>query len=262
MFKSIICALLFLVSNYTQADNNIDKRVIFLSPPRAGTKWMLYILQQLSHRKLFLIDSNEGRGCRQENNAYNLPTTNKKPPIIHTHFPTHIFKESLCVPIANKQSDLLIMIVRNPLESAIRHYRYAVGLTFPEIIANYKATSYEWLYGNLAMYDNWPKKHRLLVYYEELMIEPKKTISKIVKFIGEPASKVEPFIQNLAHHKHLSLAHYRESQHLSCTEGNDLMYHSQSLSPEEVQILYHHIKEMNPPLWNKYLSRYDKLYQK
>jgi hypothetical protein len=138
---------------------------------------------------------------------------------------------------------------------------YAIGFSFPEMIRHYRDKKHEMLFVNLAQFDTWRNDRKLLVYYEDLMTNPQATIAKVVKFIKEPLSKVKDFIASLDFHKERCLTYYR-ARHGSITEGKDLTYHTDHLSKDEVQILYHHIKATNPSLWNKYLSRYDKIYDK
>lgn len=260
MFRWLLCALLFCSALQGAPEDSRTKRIVFLSPGRSGTNWMFYILQHFSQRKLY--HANESYGCHREHNPFNFITTTTRPPIIHAHEAWRLQDPLLCapMPVANSKEDHLIVIVRNPLESAIRQLMHCIGYSFQEMIAHYRDKEHELLFVNLALFDIWPSPKKLLVYYEDLLTQPEKIIPQIVKYIGEPTWKIEEFLDNIEMHKELCLRYYRW-RHGSWTEGKDLTYHSKSLSPEEIQILYRHIKETNPKLWNKYLSRYDKLYQ-
>lgn len=243
------------------ANDHREKRIIFLTPARSGTHWMFYIMQHFSKRKVFhAVDS---PGCRVEYNPFGFETVREKPPIVHFHLAWFANDRNLCYPIevANRDKDIHLLIIRNPIEATIRQYMRSCGLSFADIIANYRDKFFEMVFTNLEFYDSWPKDRKLLVYYEDLMQHPNRVIPKIVEFIGESKQGVNEFLMHIDVHKSISLEQYRKIHGSTFTEGNDLTYHSRSLTNEQRQALYLHIKNTNPKLWRKYLSRYDALYQ-
>lgn len=262
VYKWIYCSLIFFTPILEAKQKyHLESRVLFLSPARSGTCWTRYILRHLSHRILY--HAHGPNGCRVPFVIDNVTTTPEKPPIILSHFPHFITNPVLCAPEppANPKSDILLFILRNPLEACIRQFIHALKLSFSDMILYCREPSYDTIFVNMAFFDKWPNQRKLLIYYEDLMTTPEVKIQEIAKFIGEPNSAAKEFLKNLDEHKQNSLEMYREKHFASFTEGADLTYHSRSLSVFEKQQLYLHLKNTNLTLWKKYLSRYDKLYQ-
>lgn len=110
-------------------------------------------------------------------------------------------------------------------------------------------------FGDLKLFDSWPKQRRLIVYYEELKQRPKSTISKIARFLGVNQNKVNQLMSVYPQFKKKILKSY--DQHMGTKhDGENVTFHQQKVSNENKERLKKRMKAANPYLYEKYLKRY------
>ncbi len=238
-------------------DSQAGQRIFFSSPPRSGTHWMMYIMQYFSKRLISSKRAGEDASadkCCIGRDHYSFGCDPSKPLIHVRHEVNQFFRDSFAFEPPKRNVDQFVLIVRNPVESAIRSYMHGRGLSYEELLCKFQKQGYRVLVNNLNFYDRWPSERRLLVYYEDLMEFPLETITRIVTFLGESTDLVADFIEHLDGHKTTCLTQYKQSM----TQGKDLTYHSRQLSEQQLQRLEEIIKESDIKVWKKYLGRYER----
>ncbi|MDX8430981.1 MAG: sulfotransferase domain-containing protein [Candidatus Algichlamydia australiensis] len=206
----------------------------FLTYPRCGTHWLMYCIGHFSHRE-----------CRAGPKLISYSTAGIEhdptlPPYRHTHFHSQVEKSD---------DTLLILQVRNYKECMIRHHR-SVKKALQNI--SEKKNYFE----NLKLYDSWDPERRLLVYYEDLILHPKQTLTKVLKFLDcYDEQELEEFLFNIAAHRRKVLQFYKKYGGAR-SKGKDLTYHSKDVSDRELQALDDYAKKNYPNLWKKYLWMY------
>jgi hypothetical protein len=176
-----------------------------------------------------------------------------KPYIHRTHYAYLFNPPYFDYAPPNPKEDLLLVLVRDPVESAIRTYMHEGDKPYSWMMSELSKKGYEALEDALQFFDSWPSERRLLIYYEDQMLYPREMIEKIVCFIGESTDNVDEFIENIDHHRATTLALYDKPM----SQGKDLTYHARSLSKRQVKQLRATIEASMPLLWERYLSRYE-----
>lgn len=229
--------------------DNKQNRTFLLSYPRSGNTWTRYCIEYLTQRPSF------NRFNPKHNINFPLgwladfPIDITKPPIEKVHF-----KQELKKTEANDAQDALILIVRNPKEALIRHAGKAILME--AIASNTLNQKLQIYFEALRIFDSWRSPKKLLIYYEDLMQDPKNTLIKILEFLNEPFDRLQEFLSNYQMHKKKCLSLYKVSE----SAGNDVLYHSKSLSIEERRQIDNWVKEQAPVVWEKYLkNRYSEI---
>jgi len=210
---------------------------IFLTYPRSGRTWMTYCLKTIIDR-----GDNENAWIIHPSVAPHYRNPEKRH-FFHRHYDRRI-------SVIDRDRDYLLVIVRNPIESFIRHCGSA-----SKALKQFRAQSH--YFRNLQYFDNWDPNRRCLVYYEDFIRNPKQILEKVLLFLD--AYEEEPlaeFIEELALHKETCLKNY-EINGGSRSRGEDLLYHSKNCSKEELLSLVRRMKRSYPTIWTRYLSVYD-----
>jgi hypothetical protein len=94
---------------------------------------------------------------------------------------------------------------------------------------------------------------KTLVYYEDLMMYPKNTITKMIDWSGIDKKHLEEFFENYEDHRQKSVSGYQPGSH---SGGTSRSHHAQQL-PENVRRQFtRHMMRTQPKLFGKYLRRY------
>lgn len=225
-------------------------RLFLLSYPRSGNTWLRYCLEFLTRRPSL---SKAGLYYAMQQPlgwSAGFELDMQKGPIEKVHARHEIMPRNAATAV-DMHVDKLIFIVRNPKETIAR-FEHA---TFEQLLASniagkgYRAKLY---FDNFTVFLDWPENNRLLVYYEDLMQHPRKTLEKILLFLGEPFVHMDEFIKDYAKHQKLSKKIYKDTVHGS----NDVLYHSKKLSQSFKQQVDIWISQVYPELWKVYLQRY------
>jgi hypothetical protein len=108
---------------------------------------------------------------------------------------------------------------------------------------------------NLYFFDSYPYK-KLLIYYEDLIVNPRLAMNKIFDFLQKDKMRFNEFYVNLDFHKKKSLSLYTHAQGKSFTKGKNLIFHSDNLGVDNCKYIDAFVKKYYPILWRKYLSRF------
>lgn len=223
--------------------SNKNNRTFLLSYPRSGNTWTRYCIEFLTQRPSF------NRFYFKHNINYPLgwladfPLDINKPPIEKIHVINELKKTG-----ANSEDDALILIVRNPKEALIRHAGKTVLLD--AVQKNQIAQNIKTYFEALQIFDEWVCKKKLIIYYEDLMQNPEAVLLEILDFLNESPQMLPGFLHDYQIHKKKCLSLYKAS----ASAGNDLLYHSKSLTREERLAIDNWIETEYPAYWQKYLK--------
>jgi hypothetical protein len=232
-------------------------RTYLLSFPRSGNTWVRYCLEFLTQRPtiprrrthLHLHDFQHGHPLAW-NTTFKIDEDKVLIEKIHRPDETTIDHRDNKKISLNRDTDMLLFILRNPKES-ITCAEYA---TFTEFLdAGWKGYCEHRVYfENLMFFDAWPADRRHLIYYEDLIAKPRETLAAILEFLQEPDTRLDQFMHDYQHHKETCLAIYPKP----ISRGNDPLFHSKKLSIAFRKKVDAWIAYAYPELWEKYLWRY------
>lgn len=218
-------------------------RTFLLSYPRSGNTWTRYCIEYNTQRPSFNRFNLKHNINSPLGWLAGFPIDIAKSPIEKVHFKRELEKTD-----ANDEQDALILIVRNPKEAFIRHAGKTVLMD--AVTTNTISQKLQIYFDALQIFDNWRSPKKILIYYEDLVQDLRGTLLKILVFLNEPADKLEEFLNDYQIHKKKCLSLYKVSE----SAGNDVLYHSKSLSIQERKQIDDWVKEQVPVLWDKYLK--------
>lgn len=227
--------------------SNDNSKLYILSYPRSGNTWVRYIVEFLSKKPTKgydnRIDSSPG-------SKVSIGVDLKAEPIAYK---SH--------KIGYKEGDKIIFILRDYKEAISRH---AKGGNLFNTIEKRKGHFIQQTEGKtnrdvdyidvLESYDSWKDEDKLLIYYEDLMLNPKAEILRIIDFMGLKDTYVKEFFDNYKKHKSNSISAYKPGSH---TKGDNLKFHSSSFPDTYLEFMTNHLKNNHRKLFDKYLKRYE-----
>jgi len=232
MRKIFLLALIFFGNAVFTLE---QERVFLLTFPRSGTMWMLECLEDLSryHQEQFLI--------------------------IHDHYSPNFQTYGL-----DKNQDRLILLVRNYKECFIRHkgnWEDAKSCTFRPMPRKPSSNPLHYLsdyFENFYYFRAWNKEKTLLIYYEDLMTDFEREMTKISRFLEVDESWLIAFMKDYERHRIESIQNYEDEKKLGTSEskGNDILFHSRSLDRGVLLEMERFAANSYPWLEYTYLMRY------
>ena len=202
---------------------------------RSGTNWIRYIVEFLT---------------KKPTPGYTRIIKGKNFALDHAHMGFAVMKNY----------DEVILIVRDYKECLLRHLTKhwktssAVKTFLEQESSKTPPSGY---IRNIQEFDKFKGK-KLLIYYEDLILNPQREINKLVKFLNLPKNYLKELLNNLDYHKKQSVTLYMKNQK-SITKGSidKLKYHSKKLLSTKEKIEFDAYYEKNYSiLFKKYLQRY------
>lgn len=149
------------------------KENIILSYPRSGNHLVRFFIELLSEMPTYGCKGNKYdieiyKNIFQEEVPFNINIS--KLDINNCYFKYH------SPPSKNISCDKLILIVRNPKEVLLRHNNYKLNI-------NGKWDSFETFFKNIDYYNNYKGK-KLLLYYEDIIINKTNFIKTLYEFLN------------------------------------------------------------------------------
>lgn len=222
-------------------------RTYVLSYPRSANTWIRYCAEFLTRRPTMMCRI----GYYDPKNyplawqaGFDLDLA--KQPLEKAH----IYAEMAMFRAPDPDTEKLILLVRNPKEAITRHEGcppIRASFTGEFKIEYYSPKEY---FNNLTVYDSWNPENRLLIYYEDLLLNPRETLSRLLIFLDESFTYFENFLAEYEYHKKVALGVYSESK----SRGSDLLYHSRKIDPVYRMQIDQWIEELYPDLWHRYLK--------
>jgi len=158
---------------------------------------------------------------------------------------------------STKNSDYWVFPIRNYKECITRHAKHGnvaddniIDVILQQTEGNFCGNGPKTDYMDiLSCYDR-HEGLKSIVYYEDIITEPKNTLGKLFMEIGVDGTE---FINDLDNHINKSISQYVGG---SATNGKDILYHSLAFVKEERDKLDKSVCNRFPILFNKYLLRY------
>jgi len=197
--------------------------IVILGRPRSGNNWIRYICQHLR-------------------------------PDITVH-KTHFLK-----PDDYNKDTKLIVPVRNYKECLIRHF-YGSSPTqefsayIDGLLGEGHADVLQYM-EYLLLFEKY-SGDKTLIYYEDLIQNPKMNILKLNLFIGGEQDDFVKFMDNFEDHKTDSLTQYvHGGSNVSITGGDKVDHHKYHIPLEDRQMWDQKLEQHDPYLYETYLTRY------
>jgi hypothetical protein len=218
-----------------------ERKTYLLSHPRSGNTWVRYCVEFISGKptaKNIKSEKTQIIGAKLPHMNVDL---NEKSILNKVHsLPEKKFKKE-------DQKDRLIFLLRNPFEVLNRraNYKNSLDIRLGRYIFNLKC------------FDMW-NGDKILIYYEDLILNPRENIGKIVKFMGLDINKLNTFMKRYEYHKGMSIKYYCENVEGSFTKGKEnlLLKHSSIASKSNLNFIRTTLNSKYKSLADKYLNRY------
>lgn len=229
----------------------------FLSFPNSGTNLTVGLLQALTKKPVRSTLGDPNKVSRHVNRL-NLELDNSKLTLYRLHGKRKgqlAFLRSI-----DHNKNKLLLILRNPKECIVRHFEYSEKDFMNSVIS--ESGGYKFFIENLKLFDSWGnQKTKLVIYYENLITNPRREMIKVLDFFEESHSNLDNIFTNLEGITGKILESYQTSRCVKkrarmFSGGNQSIYHSRNFSKENMQIVDEYISSTYPNLWNKYLKRY------
>jgi len=206
-----------------------------LSLPRSGNHWVRFILEWFSESPSMCLTNDDKPLCLNFKNPNPLSHVkiNNKPIIHKAHFLKHIVSTN----------GKLILLLRNYKECIIRHKNRIK----PQDLDEYM--------GLIKLYDRWDNEKRLIIYYEELLQQPKKVIEEILSFMELKNERLDYFIDNYDTLFNSSVNFYNRKE-TSFSKGSDLSYHTKNYPNKEEIIMSDKYMKNNYKEFIEYFKEY------
>lgn len=231
--------------------STIDETFL-LSCPRSGNTWLRYCLE-------FLTKKPTAAGCLDEktlsikksnqiidhplSDFFPLGANTKALPIIKAH--GYIRRMDL-------QQDTLIFLIRNYKELIFR--RFALKIV-KESFDDYKTKTLNTYFGCLKLYDNWNPDNRIIIYYEDLITHPQRTLKTLLDFLHVEPTYLDSLMQNYEYHKNCCIKFYNGPAD-STSKASSIKFHTKNISLKTLLGYDQLVQKINEDLSQKYLTRY------
>ena len=221
--------------------------IILLSYQRSGNTWLRYCLEYLTKRPSL---------CNHLKNKINSPIGNiigweidkSKSCIWKFHHERNLTAFGKSDP----SRDLLILLVRNYKECIPRQVKRKANRFNESVFYNLEKA----YLSNISVYEKWNPSNRLMIYYEDLILNPYETLKSVLFFIKDSDVLLNEFIQNYLFHKKESLKIYDVYEIPNKTKGDSIIFHSKFVSDAILQKMDRVVMEKYPLFFRKYLHRY------
>lgn len=236
--------------------------VVLLTTPRSGTNFFSSCLSILTRRPISWLEwgdaifhPNSDLTKQLSYNRLNLPLVDQRPILYRTH---HGYRElGQISPLCNR----LIFLTRNPKELLFRAYFLAYpGQKEPDFhfIQNFLD---EYLIP-LKLYESWNPANRMLIFYEDLIVDADRIVLDALDFMGIAPAYLEDFVENNETYKKRLLESYTKQQvnnrgGSSSIGGTKAIYYSKDIDPEILKKIDLYLMQREPNLWKLYLNRFE-----
>ncbi|MCB1111160.1 MAG: sulfotransferase domain-containing protein [Chlamydiales bacterium] len=245
----LVIATLSITFAYGDSDDAAS-RICLLRAPRSGSHWFFYCCNTLFGKNI----------CKETGTILDKYPIKDGGNLFIAHNPYDLHLD--------ENNDRLILLIRNYRECMLREFDTPESVK-KEILCqaecNALADDRSWVlnlrknhyFHNLRVYEHWHPEKRMIVYYEDLLLNPESVLRQVAEFIGEKEKEqtIQAFIDNLDEHIENSLGIYEQTYH-SHTRGKSLLYHTHRVGLEASYEIDQLVIEYFPDLVDKYLTRY------
>ena len=247
------CALLMLCMLFVRpiVGNEKQPNLFLLTVNHSGSMWTLYSMHSLTHRRI--VDCNLSHlKCWHQLYNYRLKIDQSLSPLYFAHT-IEMFEN---VPGGYlPERDKLIVVLRNYKEVFL-----SIKLTAQKALEALQAQADDRityrLIRNLNTYESWPEEKRLLIYFEDLMTNPKGCYEKILAFTGDSSSRLNQYLSDIQIHRDRSIQLYNSAPKLGQARSKGACkYHSEKTTLKQLKCMDECFRKLYPNLW-KYFERF------
>ncbi|MCH9617683.1 MAG: hypothetical protein SP1CHLAM9_10030 [Chlamydiia bacterium] len=240
--KKYIVLFAISLSVHVFSTNTQIKDVTLISYPFSGNTWTRYCIEVLTSRPTVEIGSpniiNQPFGLQ-----FDISTDFSKPYVYKAHF------------IRQITTDSLILLIRNPRESMLS------SKITKKIKPELRLKAIKHFYEMIEYFDQL-ESSKYLIYYEDLMTNPREELTKLALFLGSDKPQIEKrlnaFLTNYNIHQKRVQQKYSDTVKRIKTGSKDkLLYRTSNMTKETIDYITTTLREYNPYLYEKYLSRFE-----
>ncbi|MBS0619970.1 MAG: sulfotransferase domain-containing protein [Verrucomicrobia bacterium] len=236
-----------------------EPEVLLLAAPRSGMHWIAYSLCTVLDKNFIM-----NRGPTEVDLFEGHFRSNTSGVIYGAHNPKDLWIEK-----DGEKHDKLILIVRNYREALLRHFKSNPRWVLAELKEQAKfryldessALTFilyrDHYFNNLRVYDFWDPSKRLLIYYEDFLVNPRPILEQVLHFLGstDRFDALNTYFRNLEEHSTYCLGLY-DSMGGSHSKGKDPLFHTKQIGFEMAMQIDQEAEALFPHLYNNYLKRY------
>lgn len=221
---------------------------VILSYPRSGNTWVRYIIEHFSGRPTAYPESS---GDNPIASRISMPEVDLKAELFACK--SH--------DVSSLDGTKALVIIRDYKEAIPRHYleieknRPTIDEQFVRETKGLKSEGVDYI-KILAQYDQYSGP-KLLVHYEDLLLNPFEEVKKITEFFNiYDDDKYQKFCKTYDDHKKRGLSSYHAT---SRTHGDTkkLKWHQERLNSQVRKNMTQRLKDNYPVLFDRYLKRYE-----
>nr|XP_048283740.1 sulfotransferase 2A1-like [Myodes glareolus] len=171
-----------------------DEDTVILTYPKSGTNWMIEIISLIQTKgnpkwiqSVPIWERSPWLECQY---GYELSISKEGPRLISSHLPFHLFPKSFFSSKAK-----VIFVIRNPRDVLVSGYFFLNKTNLAKTPKSF-GTYFEWFLKGNVIYGSWfehtrdwlsmrERENFLLLSYEEMKKDTRKTIEKICDFLGK-----------------------------------------------------------------------------
>ena len=232
-------------SNTASKRSDDKKNIILLSYPRSGNTAVRYFLEFVSG----MASMGYGNKLDQPIIHKNLINSNHK--IIKTHGNISASRWDKDRHQMSISSNLLIFLIRDPIECITRHYETKINSPVSGKIDNY-------FFENFFQFKKATCKKEIF-YYEDMIKKPSFFYKRLGDFINADKNLVQEFLDNLKEHAKKSFSFYINSDEQQANLDNfshlQLNRHRKKYSKEEIDDFFNYLRDQLGSSYS-YLQRY------
>jgi hypothetical protein len=235
-----------------------EAKIYLLGHPGSGNHWAAYCLSNLLNLPCVSHPYSDPYLWMSPGWEINENNLLKCDSFFHGHNPVDAY-----LFFANPKKDILILILRDFKESfmsnelddeikALKHLKKEI--TQSKRVRNPYQQRRNSLINSLRCFDQWPESRRLLICYEDLLLEPEKSITNIAHFFQiENSFRVKEFLRNYEQHQKncFTASHFNQNRYYF-----DVKKHRKKMSNGVKRKMDFLLKTSWPHLWEKYLKEY------
>ena len=227
---------------------HLISREVILTYPKSGTNLTICTIQILTRRPVEYY-------TQAMTNRLQLELDRTKTPLWRSH-------EAKYIRNLDPNTSKLLLVIRNYKECIVRKVLQMDDPSFTpsklrNCVVNNEADFRQYM-DNLSYYNAWPNDEtKLIIYYEDLISQPRVEISKILDFFGEQDADVDGFFADYDTWMQKIMNSYKKQHGTQYSSGgNKEIYHSKNFPVSILQEIDQSIENRYPELWEKYLNRY------
>lgn len=228
-----------------------------ISHPRSGNSFLRYVLEYVTKRPTLQINlwpqPLQRLNCPLGLTFNCLDTNLDRIPIWKTHFAQQLQKHSFY----QAEKVYMILLIRNYRENLLRdaHFRNRAQELFDEngkLNILWAKKLMQPFIENIEVVHSHDVARTIVVYYEDLLHNPRLVIESLLAFLAEKNIYVDSFIEQFDFHKKNCLTVYNASQ----SQGKDDLYYSKKIGIEKCRQIDSWVKKEYGHIYDIYLSRY------